>query len=63
VRLAAALLAAGLLAGCASAPLGGIANYDALRQAQAACAVKGGDLVLKTGGDPEVLQDYGCKGK
>jgi hypothetical protein len=59
------LLAAGLLlAACeTSSPAGGVANYDALKDAQTACAARGGALVLKNGGDPELLQDYGCKGK
>ena len=52
------------LAGCASsAREGGIANYDGLKQAQEACAAKGGKLKLKDGGNSQWLEDYSCKGK
>ena len=59
-----ASLAAGLTA-CGAAvggPEGGVANYDSLKQAQAACAAKGGHLVLQSGGDPEFIGDYACEG-
>jgi hypothetical protein len=52
------------LTGCASsAREGGIANYDGLKQAQEACAAKGGKLMLKDGGNSRWLEDYSCKGK
>jgi hypothetical protein len=58
------ILIAALAAACASpSPEGGIANYDALKQAHADCAAKGGTLVLKKDGDPEDLQDYACERK
>jgi len=41
---------------------GGVANYDALKQAQADCAAKGGKLVLKSG-DPTWIGNYGCERK
>ncbi|HSV02112.1 MAG TPA: hypothetical protein VLI41_02810 [Phenylobacterium sp.] len=64
MRPIAALALAGLVAACASpAPEGGIANYDALRQAHADCTAKGGTLVLESGGDPEYIGDYACERK
>ena len=64
MRLALAIALAALAAACASpTPEGGIANYDALRQAHGDCAAKGGTLVLKKNGDPEELQDYACERK
>ncbi len=41
----------------------GDANYDALKAARDACAEKGGDYELKTGGDPTHLGDYACNPK
>jgi hypothetical protein len=38
----------------------GDANYDALKAADDACKAKGGDYVLKPGGDPTHLGDYAC---
>jgi len=64
VRLLALLGLAALAAACATAaPEGGVATYDALKQAHADCAAKGGTLVLKSGGDPEYIGDYGCERK
>ena len=55
--------AAGLAAcGAVGGPEGGVANYDSLKQAQAACAAKGGNLVLQKGGDPQYIGDYECEG-
>ena len=56
------LLGLGLSA-CAGAasPDGGVANYDALRQAQSACAARGGTFQLKTQGNSQYLEDYACK--
>jgi hypothetical protein len=43
---------------------GGVADYDALRQASQQCQAQGGHLVLRQGGDNENIQDYACeKGK
>ena len=64
MRAAVILIALAGLAGCASsAREGGIANYDGLKQAQEACAAKGGKLMLKDGGNSQWLEDYSCKGK
>jgi hypothetical protein len=65
MRAALAILAALALAGCeTTANEGGVANYDALRQASQQCQAQGGHLVLQKNGDPENIQDYACeKGK
>ena len=47
----------------ASAPEGGVANYDALAKARADCAARGEELSLAPGGDPQVLGDFVCKRK
>ncbi len=58
------ILIAALAAACASAaPVGGVANYDALKKAHADCAAKGGTLVLQKNGDPEYIGDYACERK
>jgi len=63
MRRAATLLLVLGLAGCASAsPEGGVATYDALKQAQDNCAAKGKTLTLKSGGNTQWLEDYACKG-
>jgi hypothetical protein len=63
MRLA-ALPALLLLAACATGgPLGGYANYDALKQAQADCAAKGGTLKLKDQGNPEWIESWTCERK
>ena len=63
--LAISAMAVLLLGACAgeAGPAGDVANYDSLRQANAACAAKGGRLVLQKNGDPEYLGDYGCERK
>ena len=61
-RVLATVLVLGLAA-CATEREGGIANYDALKQAQEKCAAQGGKLTLNDGGNSEWLQDYSCKGK
>jgi hypothetical protein len=61
--LAAILIACLALAACVGGPEGGVANYDALRQASTACTAKGGKLVLKDQGDPQYIGDYGCERK
>ena len=63
MRRAGALIVATLaLAGCAGsgAPDGGVANLDALRELQAACAAKGMTMQLKAEGDPERIDAYAC---
>jgi len=57
--LASTLLA---LAGCVGAPArdGGVATLDALKDAQARCAARGGTVQLKTEGDPASIDDYAC---
>jgi hypothetical protein len=55
------------LAGCSSGAgygkSGGLATYDDLRAAQAACAAKGGSLKLQRNGDAKYLDDYACETK
>jgi hypothetical protein len=65
MRVALAMIAVLGLAACADMPSndGGVATYDALRQATDACKAKGGTLTLKTGGDSQYIQDYACKRK
>jgi len=50
------------LTACAGAPTrdGGVATLDALRDAQARCAARGGTVQLKTEGDPASIDDYAC---
>ena len=61
LAIALAVLGCGLSA-CAGAgaPTGGVANLDALRDLQAACAAKGMTMKLKTEGDPERIGAYAC---
>ena len=58
----AALLLAMALSACAggAGPTGGVANLDALRDLQAACAAKGQTMQLKPEGDPERIDAYAC---
>jgi uncharacterized lipoprotein YmbA len=65
MRAALVIIAALGLAACeTTANEGGVANYDALRQASQQCQAQGGHLVLRPGGDSENIQDYACeKGK
>jgi hypothetical protein len=68
-RLCAILAPAALLAACSSVSgvgaghNGGIATYDDLKAATAACAAKGGQLRLQRNGDPQYLEDYACEKK
>jgi hypothetical protein len=55
-----AIFALGLCACETAANEGGVADYDALRKAEQACEAQGGQLKLKSGGDPEYIQDYAC---
>ena len=62
------LAAAGGLAACSSVGVGaghsgGIATYDDLKAATAACDAKGGQLKLQKNGDPQYLEDYACEKK
>ena len=63
MRAALILVALMGMTACVSSREGGIANYDGLKQAQEACAAKGGKLKLKDGGNSQWLEDYSCKGK
>jgi uncharacterized lipoprotein YmbA len=56
------LTAAVTLAACAggAAPNGGVANLDALRNLQAACAARGQTMQLKPLGDPQRIDAYAC---
>ena len=56
-----ALFALGLAACETVTNEGGVADYDALRKAQQACAAQGGTFKLKPGGDAEYIQDYACE--
>lgn len=60
--LAIALIAVSLGA-CAGGPTreGGVASLDALRDAQAACAARGGTMQLKPEGDPTYIGAYACQ--
>ncbi|WP_312164129.1 hypothetical protein [Phenylobacterium sp.] len=56
------------LSACASAPggpdvAGGVASYDALKSASAACAARGGELVRSDEGSGKRMTDYACKRK
>ena len=56
-------LALGACASESAEPLGGYANYDALRAAKNACAAKGGVFRLKPEGNPERIDAYACERK
>ena len=57
------VLLLGLTACETAANEGGVADYDALRKAQQACAAQGGVFKLKPGGDAQYIQDYACERK
>jgi hypothetical protein len=68
MRMAAIAAAAGALCACSTTSVGaghsgGIATYDDLKAATAACAAKGGQLKLQRNGDPQYLEDYACEKK
>jgi hypothetical protein len=63
VPAVALILALGLTACETAANEGGVADYDALRKAQQACAAQGGTFKLKSGGDATFIQDYACERK
>ena len=58
----AALLGVLALSACAggAGPEGDVANLDALRNLQAACAAKGMTMQLKPEGDPQRIDAYAC---
>ena len=62
-RTAAITLGALALSACASggARDEGVATLDALRDAQAACAARGGTLQLKPEGDAQYIGAYACQ--
>ena len=56
------------LSACAStgagpATVGGVASYDALKNAREACLAKGGDLVRSEQSSGQRMSDYVCKRK
>lgn len=56
------------LSACASSPggpdpLGGVASYDALKNARMACVAKGGELVRSDESSGKRMSDYVCKRK
>lgn len=63
MRAAAIPLMALALCACAGGPTreGGVASLDALRDAQAACAARGGTMQLKPEGDPSYIGAYACQ--
>ncbi|MFD1190586.1 hypothetical protein [Phenylobacterium conjunctum] len=63
MKMILAISALALCAACASGPEpeGGVATYDNLKTARAACEAKGEALVLKTDGNPQRLSAYQCK--
>jgi hypothetical protein len=66
-RLLLPMLAALALGACAGGVgvgrSGGVATYDDLKNAQQACAGKGGTLRLQKNGDAQYLDDYACEKK
>jgi hypothetical protein len=62
-RTAAITLGALVLSACASGGGRdeGVATLDALRDAQAACAARGGTLQLKPDGDTQYIGAYACQ--
>jgi hypothetical protein len=64
MKTATALILALALGACATGgPVGGYANYDALKAARDACTAKGGTFKLKTEGDPQRIDAYACERK
>lgn len=64
MRTATIILALVALTGCASAPAyrdEGLATYDALRDAQQACAAKGEKLKLRDQGNAKRLDHWTCQ--
>ncbi|MFN3514331.1 MAG: hypothetical protein ACK41C_14890 [Phenylobacterium sp.] len=67
-RLALCLSLLALCAACAgdpagTSPVGGVASYDALKQARDACVARGGELVQRPQTSGQRMADYGCKRK
>ena len=68
MRMMVAIALISTLGGCAGSAGGpsidgGVASYDALRSARAACVAKGGELVRSPGGSGQRMTDYACKRK
>ncbi|MCR5875619.1 hypothetical protein LRS10_16410 [Phenylobacterium sp. J426] len=64
MRTAVAMLSLLALGACASAPAfrdEGLATYDAIRDAQQACAAKGLTLKLRDQGDSRRLDHWSCQ--
>ncbi|WP_397399711.1 hypothetical protein [Phenylobacterium sp.] len=65
MKLAGGLIITLLLSACAggvgTGASAGVATYDDLKAATAACAAKGGHLKLKRNGDIKYLDDYACE--
>ncbi|WP_309093107.1 hypothetical protein [Phenylobacterium sp.] len=64
MRTVTAIMALVALSACASAPAyrdEGFATYDALRDAQQACAAKGMTLKLRDQGDSRRLDHWACQ--
>ncbi len=59
--IAAALGLCACMSGVGSGNNAGLATYDDLKNAQQACAAKGGKLQLKKNGDASYLGDYACE--
>ena len=62
ILIAAAALSA-CMGGVGSGRSGGLATYDDLKDATAACAAKAGHLKLQKNGNPQYLDDYACEKK
>ena len=61
VLILAALALSACMSGVGTGNNAGLATYDDLKNAQQACAAKGGKLQLKKNGDASYLGDYGCE--
>ena len=59
------LISLGACAGPAGGPdpLGGVASYDALKNAREACVAKGGELVRNDLNSGKRMSDFACKRK
>ncbi|WP_337185408.1 hypothetical protein [Phenylobacterium sp.] len=63
LAIACALMLTACSSGAGYGRSGGLATYDDLRAAQAACEARGGALRLKRNGDAKYLDDYACETK
>ncbi|MDO9432123.1 MAG: hypothetical protein V4820_23375 [Pseudomonadota bacterium] len=59
------LISLGACAGSAGGPdpLGGVASYDALKNAREACVAKGGELMRDDQNSGKRMSDFACKRK